>query len=770
MASTSSQTRSSALTTLLPTSLMEAQVILAGLSFKSTLPLFFESAVFHRLQQGDYSPPVIDSTNSPDYNSSGSLPAFTYPRSLVPFCFPPKSALSLSVASGLDLFCSAQMAVRTLQVLTDDSPPTESSEVYDVFEEAAPFLVYVCDFWIGWTNCPLFAEHVLLTATFLSQSLPAFLRDNLEQQWGIPPDHQSQALDSSKFEQFPAIPIPFCLRFREGSAMMCLVPSKDLDVFASFRGKGSPAVASKISTPSPPLEIKPSTSVSKAPVAPPQLIRRNRELESLKAEASTFFSSPRSTRSRDSDNELLSGFPSVDSAPRASSSTKVSVGRKEPKSSTTGKVVEGSKASDPPTPAMVYERVRLPPRLRKNTLIASKGKARQIVVTDKDSASNEVESEDEDEEEDTAPPPKCLKTTSSVSASLPHRLIKWVTIPKRVTKAAGKPAPERSPSSTFQPVLLADAQGRLWLPDQSSGELTPFPKFAHARNSAALSRENPLLAINPDFVKLGSVLETQNTRFTMQDLMQVNRVIRNPSIPSQACISALARGDLEANSAPLPGYKCQACSSRSLKCLGSLDVELAMDALNALHTASTSNLANSLQRAADLNDQLKQIGSLFDTMWELFLRSILDLQNAGEDPVVVLEALKAAEPNRQAINLNEWTILATLFRWPSPFNLSGLDFDNRAPGEWIELLCSIHSGESMARIDKDSHLVESSPPPDSAAEVMEDLNQGEKGSADEGTSIHVGGSIPMELDLPTIESLAEPTLSPEKGAEPAQTL
>ncbi|KAJ3925086.1 MAG: hypothetical protein NXY57DRAFT_1044403 [Lentinula lateritia] len=626
------------------------------------------------------------------------------------------------------------------RVLTDDSPPTESSEVYDVFEEAAPFLVYIRDFWIGRTNCPLFAEH---------------------------------ALDPSKFEQFPAIPIPFCLRFREGSAMMRLVPSKDLDVFASLRGKGSPAVASKISTPSPPLEIKPSTSVSKAPVASPRLIRRNRELKSLKADASTFFSSPRSTRSKDSDNELLSGFPSVDTASRVSLSTKVSVGRKEPKSSTTVKVVEGSKASNPPTSSLVYKRVRLPPRARKIAPATSKGKAQQIVVTEEDSTPSEVESEDEDEEEDTAPPPKRLKTTSSISASLPHRSIKRVSFPKRVTKAAVKSAPARSPDSTFQPVLLADAQGRLRLPEQLTGAFTPFPKFAHARNSAALTHENPLLAINPDFIELGSILETQNARFTMQDLMQVNRVICDPSIPCQACVSALARGDLEANSAPLPGYKCQACSSRSLKCLGSLDVELAMNALNALHKASTSsthNLATSLRRAMDLNDQLKQIGSLFDTARKLFLRSILDLQNAGEDPVVVLEALKAAEPNCRTINLNEWTLMATLFRWPSPFNLSGLDFDNQTPGEWIELRHSIHSGESTARIDDNGHLVESSPPPDSATEALEGLKEVKKGSADEGTSSQVGGSMLMELDLPMIESLAERTLSPEKGAEPAQTL
>ncbi|KAJ3804135.1 hypothetical protein F5876DRAFT_83706 [Lentinula aff. lateritia] len=557
------------------------------------------------------------------------------------------------------------MAVRTLQVLTDNSPSTEPPEVYDVFEEAATFL-------------------------------------------GIPPDHQSQALDSSKFEQFLAIPIPFCLRFREGSTMMRLVPSKELDPFASLRGQGVLPGAPKTVFPPKASDVISPPPATKAP-----------------ADASTFFSSLCSTRSRDSDHELLSGSPSLDTAPRASLSTKVSVGRKEPKSKATVKVVEDSKASNPPSPSMVYKRVRLPPRSRKIAPATSKGKARQIVATDEDSTSNEVESEDEDEEEDTAPPPKHLKTTSSISATLPRRSVKRVSVPKQVTKAGVKPAPEHSPDSTFQPVLLADAQGRLWLPEQSTGNFTPFPKFAHGRN--------PLLAIDPDFMELGSILETQNARFTMQDLMQVNRTICDPSIPSQACVSVLARGDLEANSAPMPGYKCQRCSSRSLKCLGSLDVELAMDALNALHKASTSSTHR-------------------------------------EDPIVVLEALKAAEPNRRAISLNEWTLMATLFRWPSPFNLSGLDFNNRTPGEWIELLRSIHSGESTARIDEDGHLVKSSPPPDSAAEAFEGLNEVEKGSADEGTSSQVGGSVPMELDLPTIESLAKPTLPPEKGAGQAQTL
>ncbi|KAJ3911309.1 hypothetical protein F5877DRAFT_86165 [Lentinula edodes] len=710
MASTSSQTRAVDSTTLLPTSLIEAQIMLAGIPSKSTLPLFFESAVFKRLLEGDYSPPVVDSTNSLDYDGSGTIPAFSYPRSLVPFCFPSNTS-------------------RPLSDLVDDSPPTES-EIYNVFEEAAPSLIYIHDFWMGRANCPLFAEQVLLSAESLSLSLPAFLRDDLTQQWGILPEHRSSAEGVLKFERFPAIPIPFCLRFREGSAMMRMVSSKDLDPFASLRGQSVlPGVPKMVSPPKVSDVISPSPA-SKAPAVPPRALRRNREIESLKADASSFLASPRSTRSKDSDNELMSGFPLVDAAPRASSSTKVPVGRKEPKSKTTIKVVEDSKASNSPPASMVYKRVRLPPRSRKIAPVTAKGKSRQVVVSEDDSASNEVESEDEeegeDEEEDSAPPPKCLKTTSSISASVPRR------------SAATKSVPEHSPESTFQPVLLADAQGRLQLPEQSTGSFTPFPKFAHAR-----------------------------------DLMQVNWVIRDPSIPSQACISALAQGDLEANLAPLPGYKCQACSSRSLKCLGSLDVELAMDALNALHKASTSsthNLATSLRRALDLNDQMKQIGSLFDTARELFLRSILDLQNAGEDPIVVLEALKAAEPNRRAINLNEWTLMATLFRWPSPFNLSGLDFDNRTPGEWIELLCSIHSGESTARIDKNGHLVESSPPPDSATEAFKGLNEVEKGSADEGTSSQVGGSVPMELDLPTIESLAEQTLSPEKGAEPAQTL
>ncbi|KAJ3859093.1 hypothetical protein EV359DRAFT_86819 [Lentinula novae-zelandiae] len=338
------------------------------------------------------------------------------------------------------------MAVRTLQVLMDDSPSTESPEVYNVFEEAAPFLVYIWDFWIGRANCPLFAEQVLLSAESLSLGLPIFLRDNLAQQWGIPSEHRSSAEGVHSFERFPAIPIPFCLRFRKGSAMMRMVPSKDLDPFASLRGQGVlPGVPKMVSPPKVSNLISPP-STTKASAVP----RRNREIESLKADASLFLSSPRSTRSRDSDNKLLS--------------------RKEPKSKTTVKVVEDSKASNPPPAGMAYKRVRLPPCSRKITPITTKGKPRQVVVSDNDSASNEVESEDEDEdedeEEDAAPPPKCLKTTSSISASLPRRSVKQVSIPKRVSKAAVKPAPKRSPNSTFQPVLLADAQGRLRLPCQ----------------------------------------------------------------------------------------------------------------------------------------------------------------------------------------------------------------------------------------------------------------------------------------------------------------
>ncbi|KAJ3910837.1 hypothetical protein F5877DRAFT_86940, partial [Lentinula edodes] len=235
MASTSSPTRSSATTTLLPASLAEAQKLIAGLKLKSSQPLFFESDSFQRLSEGDYSPPILDSQNSPDHDSSRPFPAFSYPSALVPFCFPPGSSRQLSVASGLDLFCSASMITQILHPLLEASDSLDSGEAFNAFEEAAPFLIYVHDFWIGRANCPLFAEHVLRTADGLFQRLPAFLRDSLEQQWGIPFNHQSSFLGPSDFKQFPVIPIPFCLRFREGSAMMRLASSKDLDPFVSLR-------------------------------------------------------------------------------------------------------------------------------------------------------------------------------------------------------------------------------------------------------------------------------------------------------------------------------------------------------------------------------------------------------------------------------------------------------------------------------------------------------------------------------------------------------
>ncbi|KAJ3924973.1 MAG: hypothetical protein NXY57DRAFT_968636 [Lentinula lateritia] len=444
MASTSSPTRSLAATTLLPTSLMEAQVILAGLQSKLALPLFFESPVFQRLQQGDYVPPVLDSQHFPDYNGPSSLPAFSYPRSLVPFCFPPESLLPLSVASGLDLFCSSQMAIQTFQVLTDDSPSTEPPEAYEVFEEAAPFLIYIHDFWIGQANCPLFAEHILATATFLSQGLPVFLHDNLEQQWGIPPDHRSQALDFLKFEQFPAIPIPFCLRFREGSAMMRLVPPKELDPFASLRGQGVLPVAPKPILPPKASNVIPLPPATRTPVVPPRALRRNWEVESLKADASLFLSSPRPAHSKDSDNELLGGSHAIDIVPRASSSSKASSVKMGSKPKASVKVVAESKVSDPTPSATIYKRVRLPPCSRKNAPTTSKGKSWQIIATEEDSTSTEVESEDEDEDEDSAPPPKRLKTTSSISASLPRRSVKRVSVtvksmPRASTSPLGTP-------------------------------------------------------------------------------------------------------------------------------------------------------------------------------------------------------------------------------------------------------------------------------------------------------------------------------------------
>ncbi|KAJ3803891.1 hypothetical protein F5876DRAFT_84194 [Lentinula aff. lateritia] len=207
--------------------------------------------------------------------------------------------------------------------------------------------------------------------------------------------------------------------------MMCLVPSKELDPFASLRGQGVLSGAPKMVSPPKASKMISSSPATKAPVVTSRALRRNREIKGLKADASTFFSSPHSTHSRDSNNELLSGFPSADTAPRASSSTKASVVRREAKSKTTVKVVEDSTVSDPPLATMVYKRVWLPPHSRKITSTASKGKARQVVITDDDSASNKVESEDEDEEEDIVPPPKRLKTTSSISGMQDLLQINW---------------------------------------------------------------------------------------------------------------------------------------------------------------------------------------------------------------------------------------------------------------------------------------------------------------------------------------------------------
>ncbi|KAJ3845981.1 hypothetical protein EV368DRAFT_70285, partial [Lentinula lateritia] len=174
----------------------------------------------------------------------------------------------------------------------------------------------------------------------------------------------------------------------------------------------------------------------------------------------------------------------------------------------------------------------------------------------------------------------------------------------------------------------------------------------------------------------------------------------------------------------------------------------------------------------ELRMQLDKLGTVFDQAHQSFLRSFLDLQQAGQDPIVVLEALKAAEPQRESLSVEDWTVLATLFQWSSPFNLNGLKFDNRMPTEWIDLLRSIHSGTSSAEITPDGHLVDALQPPEPMVEVSEDLDtQGsppitvvEKDSGvGDVASLPEGSPIQTELDLPLIESLTELTLSPEKG-------
>ncbi|KAJ3911686.1 hypothetical protein F5877DRAFT_72991 [Lentinula edodes] len=302
--------------------------------------------------------------------------------------------------------------------------------------------------------------------------------------------------------------------------------------------------------------------------------------------------------------------------------------------------------------------------------------------------------------------------------------------PSKCLKSS-KSAPTSSKASHFLPALLIDDQGRLKLPGDLVGEFTPFKRFEHAQNSAPLQRQNPIFDVNPEFLNLGAILTTQKASFTMQDLL--------------------------------------------LKCMCLLDVDLAMNALNALHVATTSstiNITNSLRRTRELRMQLDRLGTLFDQARQLFLQSFLDLQLAGQDPIVVLEALKAAEPQHESLSIEDWTVLGTLFQWSSPFNLNGLQFNNQTPAEWIDLLCSIHSGTSSAKITPDGHLIDALQPLEPAVEVSEALDtQGsppittiEKDSGVKDiTSLPEGSPIQTELDLPRIESLTKPTPSPEKG-------
>ncbi|KAJ3884821.1 hypothetical protein GG344DRAFT_83478 [Lentinula edodes] len=581
MASTSSQTQSSASTTLLPTSLSEAQELLAGIKSKSTLPSFSESPEYQKLLDGEYVPPILSSQSSPDYDGSSPLPSFLYPRALVPFSFPQSSQFPLSVASGLDLFCSARMTIRSLQASVEASSAVDSDKLYEAIEEVAPFL----------------------------------------HQWGIPLiiGHLSW----------------FVLRRSANKT-----PHKE------------------------DLSDAPKASSSKKKVEKP-LPKPKQQLEESRV-------SPESEESV--------------------------------------------------TPSYQIKCVRLPPRLRR----AAKGKACQTEVLD-------IE-ESETEEEVIPPPSKRLKSSKS--------------------------APASSKASKFHPALLIDDQGRLKLPGDSVEGFAPFKQIEHARNSAPLHCQNPIFDVNPEFLDLGVILTTQKASFTMQDLLQINCTIRDPAIPAQACVSALSQGEFNPNSSRLPGLKY---------------VDLAMDALNVLHVATTSstlNLTNSLRRAQELCTQLDGLSALFDQVCQSFLQSFMDLQLAGQDPIVVLEALKAAKPQCESISVEDWTVLATLFQWSSPFNLNGLKFDNRTPAEWIDLLRSIHSGASSATITSDGHLVDAFQPPEPVVEDSEDLDtQGslpitivEKDSGVEDiASLPEGSPIQTELDLPQIESLTESTPSPEKG-------
>ncbi|KAJ4470289.1 hypothetical protein C8R41DRAFT_870814 [Lentinula lateritia] len=176
MASTSSQTQAAASTTLLPTSLMEAQ--------------------------GDYSP----------LRSILRIPRIS--MELLPF--QPFRILVLCPNGHADV-----------TKWDEDSIETDPMELYHLFEDAAPYL--------------------------------------LMQQWGIPPN------------------IGLLLRKRTDA----YGSSEDLDVFASLRGKGSPGTSKAVSPPKV-SDIVSSPPATKAQTVPPRALRRNREIESLKVDASSF--------------------------------------------------------------------------------------------------------------------------------------------------------------------------------------------------------------------------------------------------------------------------------------------------------------------------------------------------------------------------------------------------------------------------------------------------------------------------------------------------
>ncbi|KAJ3850457.1 hypothetical protein EV368DRAFT_66589 [Lentinula lateritia] len=561
------------------------------------------------------------------------------------------------------------MTIRSLQVLVEASSPVDSDELYNAFEEAVPFLTYIHDFWIGHANCPLFAELILLTANSLSQSLPTFLRDNLEQQWGIPPDHQSLPLGSWDFKRFPAIPIPFCLWFREGSAMMCLVPAKDLESFILLHlSTTGPRPLLEASPATSPVEDSPPPLGGHQSVGPPKQNKCKHELASLMADASIILNhrSNIKTPLKEDPLEFSKAFASkkkvVEKPPPRPKATA--------QSKTTVKVEEESRVSpeleEPDIPSYQIKCVQLPPHNHQT----AKGKARQVEVVDVD------ESETEEEVIPVIPPP-----------------LKWLK--------SSKFAPAFSKASSFRPALLIDDQGHLKLP----GDL----------NSAPLQRQNPIFAINPDLQ------------------FQLKLVFR-------LCLE-------ESSIKTLHG--CQGLNMWTWP-----------------WTLSTCFMLPPQAAPLELCAQLDSLGALFDPAREPFLRSLLDLQQAGQDPIVVLEALKAAKPQCETISLEDRTLLATLFQWSSPFNLNGLTFDNRTPAEWIDLLRSTHSGTSLVEITSDGHLVDTSQPPEPTVEVSEALDaQGsppithiEKDSAvEDTTSLPEESPIQMEFDLPPIESLAKPT-------------